>query len=34
VSRVAPADAVTNRRTELMGEAKPAADVVPLRARH
>ena len=29
----AAADAVANRMTELMGEQRPAADVVPLRAR-
>jgi integrase len=30
---LAAADAVTNRTAELMGEGKPAADVVPLRVR-
>lgn len=30
---LAAADAVANRTAELMGEAKPAGDVVPLRAR-
>jgi hypothetical protein len=29
---LAAADAVANRTVELMGEAKPAAGVVPLRA--
>jgi integrase len=29
---LAAADAVANRLAELMGDAKPAADVVPLRA--
>ena len=30
---LAAADAVTDRTAELMGERKPAGDVVPLRAR-
>jgi integrase len=30
---LAAADVVTNRTAELLGEAKPVSDVVPLRAR-